>query len=92
MFAPLLGVLEDPATGSANGCLAAYLVKHRYLGSSEIDIIVEQGFELNRPSLLYLRAKKMKNNDIEVQVGGKVYIIAHGNLFYRERTTHSLSS
>lgn len=68
---------EDPATGSANGCLAAYLVKHRYFDSSRIDIRVEQGAEVGRPSLLYLKAEE-KLDGIEVRVGGKVAMVARG--------------
>ncbi len=70
---------EDPATGSANSCLAGYLVKHRYFGSPKIDIRVEQGAEINRPSILYLRAEE-KRSRIEVNVGGKVTMIARGEL------------
>jgi len=76
-FADYLGVPEDPATGSANGCLAAYLVKHKYFGKEEIDIRVEQGYEIERPSLLLLRAKN-DSGEIEVNVGGKVIMIAKG--------------
>jgi len=78
-FADYYGVPEDPATGSANTCLAAYLVKHRYFGSSRIDIRVEQGYEISRPSLLYLRAED-KGQHIDVSVGGKVMMIAKGEL------------
>ena len=55
MFGPLKGVPEDPATGSANGCLAGYLLKHRCLDTDEIYLRVEQGYEIARPSLLHLR-------------------------------------
>jgi len=68
---------EDPATGSGNGCLAAYLVKHRYFGTDEVDVRVEQGYEINRRSLLLLRAKKTPEG-IEVSVGGRVQFIAKG--------------
>ena len=78
-FADYYGIPEDPATGSANSCLAGYLVKHRYFGADEIDIRVEQGYEIGRPSLLYLRAKE-KNGKIEVFVGGKVVVVAKGEL------------
>jgi trans-2,3-dihydro-3-hydroxyanthranilate isomerase len=78
MFADYYGVPEDPATGSGNGCLAAYLVKHRYWGKSEIDICSEQGYEINRPSLLYLKAQEI-NGRIDVYVGGKSITIAKGN-------------
>jgi len=57
-FADSLGVPEDSATGSANGCLAGYLVKHRYFGENRIDIRVEQGYEIGRPSLLYLQSEE----------------------------------
>ncbi len=73
VFAHYYGVPEDPATGSANGCLAAYLSKYEYFGSDEVNIKVEQGYEVGRPSLLFLRAKGEK-----VEVGGKVIMIAKG--------------
>jgi trans-2,3-dihydro-3-hydroxyanthranilate isomerase len=79
MLWPFDGIGEDPATGSANGCLAGYLVKHRYFDSDSIDIRVEQGYEINRPSLLLLRARPNGDN-IDVFVGGKVVMIAAGRL------------
>jgi trans-2,3-dihydro-3-hydroxyanthranilate isomerase len=77
VFAHGYGVIEDPATGSANGCLAACLTKNRYFGSDTIDIRVEQGYEIGRPSLLYLRTT-MDDARINVFVGGKVQYIAKG--------------
>jgi trans-2,3-dihydro-3-hydroxyanthranilate isomerase len=79
MFADYYGVPEDPATGSANGCLAGYLVKHRYFGKDRIVVRVEQGYEIGRPSLLFLRAEE-KEDKIDVQVGGRVMMIAKGEL------------
>ena len=70
---------EDPATGSANGCLAGYLVKHRYFGLAKIDVRVEQGAEISRPSILYLRAEEVKVG-IDVLVGGKVMMVARGEV------------
>ncbi len=69
---------EDPATGSANGCLAGYLVKHRYFGTDSLDIRVEQGYEINRPSLLLLRAHQAEGEQISVSVGGQVFMVAQG--------------
>ena len=83
MFANDLGVPEDPATGSAAGCLAAYLIEHRYLGTDSIDIRVEQGYEINRPSLLYLRASR-EEEETSVHVGGKVQMVARGELVTAE--------
>jgi trans-2,3-dihydro-3-hydroxyanthranilate isomerase len=77
VFAHYYGVPEDPATGSANGCLAGYLVKHRYFGDNWIDIRVEQGHEIGRPSLLLLKAQE-DGDDIEVRVGGRVIPVAQG--------------
>jgi len=77
VFADYYGVPEDPATGAANGCLAAYLVKHRYFRKAWINIKVEQGYEIGRPSLLFLKAED-KEGKIDVYVGGKVVMIAKG--------------
>lgn len=79
LFADYFGVPEDPATGSANACLAGYLVKHRYFESAHIDIRVEQGYEIGRPSLLYLKAED-KGGEIDIYVGGKVVMVAKGQL------------
>ena len=79
MFANDLGVPEDPATGSAAGCLAGYLVEHRYLGTDSVDMRVEQGYEILRPSLLYLRAAR-EGEQINIDVGGKVQMVARGEL------------
>lgn len=79
LFGPHQGIAEDPATGSANGCLAAYLVEHRYFGKSEISVKVEQGLEVGRPSLLHLKARK-EAETIAVRVGGRCYMVAKGEL------------
>jgi len=79
-FADYYGVPEDPATGSANGCLAAYLIKHNYLGQNQINIRVEQGYEIGRPSLLLLKARQNKQGRIQVNIGGKIMPTAKGEL------------
>ena len=79
MFADYYGVPEDPATGSGNGCLAAYLVKNSYWGKEEINIRSEQGYEIKRPSLLYLKASII-SEEIQVHVGGKSITVARGEL------------
>jgi len=79
VFCDYYGVPEDPATGSGNGCLAGYLVRHRYFGKEKIEVRVEQGYEIGRPSLLYLRAQE-ENDRIDVAVGGKVVMVAKGQL------------
>jgi trans-2,3-dihydro-3-hydroxyanthranilate isomerase len=79
MFANDLGVPEDPATGSAAGCLAAYLLEHSCLGTDSVDVRVEQGYEIGRPSLLYLQAAR-DGDEMRVDVGGKVQLVARGEL------------
>jgi trans-2,3-dihydro-3-hydroxyanthranilate isomerase len=79
MFAPALGITEDPATGSANGCLAGYLSNYAYFGSDQVNIRVEQGYEIDRPSLLLLKAEKI-GDLIQVEVGGNVIKVAEGIL------------
>ncbi|MFZ5642603.1 MAG: PhzF family phenazine biosynthesis protein [Bacillota bacterium] len=69
------GVPEDPATGSANGCLAGYLLKHRYFGADSFEISVEQGYEIERKSVLYLSASS-DGGKFNIRVGGKVKHIA----------------
>lgn len=77
VFVDYFGIPEDPATGSANGCLAGYLVKYAYFNESEVNIKVEQGYEIGRPSLLLLKAYQ-KDENIDVFVGGKVILVAEG--------------
>lgn len=79
VFVDAFGIPEDPATGSGNGCLAGYLVEHSFFKSNAIDIACEQGYEINRPSRLYLKAIK-KGHTIDVNVGGKVQFISNGIL------------
>jgi trans-2,3-dihydro-3-hydroxyanthranilate isomerase len=79
VFADLFGVPEDPATGSGNGCLAGYLSRHCYFGTSQVNARVEQGCEIRRPSLLLLKAER-KGGLTEVHVGGRVILVATGRL------------
>jgi len=79
-FVDYYGIPEDPATGSGNGCLAAYLVKHKYFGSAKIKVHVEQGYEIGRPSRLTLIAEESQKGRIEVFVGGKVIMVARCEL------------
>ena len=73
LFAPAAGVPEDPATGSAAGWLGQYLARHRALGEGGIDVRLEQGHAVARPSLLRVRASAAGS-----QVGGRVIRAARG--------------
>jgi trans-2,3-dihydro-3-hydroxyanthranilate isomerase len=77
MFAPALGVPEDPATGSAAGPVAVHLARHgRIAFGAEIQI--EQGAEVGRPSTLYARADGSGSAIERVRVGGSAVIVARG--------------
>ena len=80
LFAPLLGVPEDPATGSANGALGAYLVHHRAAPVTEptTSFVSEQGAEIGRPSTLYMEVDSKGQEAGAVRVGGKVAFVAEG--------------
>lgn len=72
------GFAEDPATGSANGNLAGYLLKHDYFGKNRISYMVRQGVEMGRPSTLYVNAS-LTDGQYLIQVGGKCVIVAEGD-------------
>ena len=80
LFAPLLGVPEDPATGSANGALGAYLVHHQAVPVTEptTDILSEQGAEMGRPSTVYVEVDRAGEEVTAVRVGGQVVPVAEG--------------
>jgi len=77
MFAPGLGVPEDPATGSAAGPLAIHLARHGRTGFGE-EIEIHQGAEIGRPSVLYARADGSAERIERVLVGGSAVIVARG--------------
>ena len=75
----IYGAPEDPATGSANGCIAGYLVHYRCFGADSIALRSEQGYQIGRPSLLHLQAQRTAD-EIVIRVGGQVEMVAQGRL------------
>jgi trans-2,3-dihydro-3-hydroxyanthranilate isomerase len=73
------GVREDPATGNGAAFLGAYLLKYKRDSQSPLSLRIEQGKEVNRPSLVLLRAR-MRSGVSEIEVGGSVIPIVRGNL------------
>jgi len=71
---------EDPATGSAAGCAAAWMVAH---GVAEPDdrVRIEQGIEMQRPSRIFVRASKRDNRIVNVRVGGNAIEVIRGEVF-----------
>ena len=84
VFAPAAGVTEDAATGSANGPLGSYLVRHKLVeAAATTRIVSEQGYEMKRPSFLYIDVDVdgATNEVIGVRVGGGVVISGRGEIF-----------
>jgi trans-2,3-dihydro-3-hydroxyanthranilate isomerase len=80
MFAPLSGVPEDPATGSASCALAGLLAQHRDAPDGDFSWRIAQGVEMGRPSTLVARAGK-KNGIVETTwVGGSCVLVSEGVL------------
>jgi trans-2,3-dihydro-3-hydroxyanthranilate isomerase len=71
---------EDPATGSAAGCAAAWMVAH---GVAEPDhrVRIEQGIEMHRPSRIFVRASRRDNRVVNVRVGGNAIEVIRAEVF-----------
>jgi trans-2,3-dihydro-3-hydroxyanthranilate isomerase len=80
MFAPLHGVSEDPATGSANVALAGLLASLRPEPDLSLRIRVAQGFEMGRPSLLDASAEKRGGEVTETRIGGSCVAVMAGTI------------
>jgi len=79
MFASPVGVVEDPATGSATGALGAYLVKHGVVDvGPTTEIICEQGYEIDRPSRLMVHVHSDEDEIQSVHVGGQAVVVIEG--------------
>src|SRR5258706_5012590 len=70
---------EDPATGSAAGCCASWMVAHGVAASDE-HVMIEQGLEMHRPRRIFVRATKQDNQVINVRVGGNCVEVLRGEL------------
>jgi trans-2,3-dihydro-3-hydroxyanthranilate isomerase len=68
---------EDAATGSANGCLLAYLLKHE---TPQVKAVVEQGFQMGRKSYIYLEGSR-QNDNYQIEVGGHCQFISQGKWY-----------
>lgn len=80
MFAPAIGVPEDPATGSAAVALAGYLAWANPLRTGTLKWRIEQGFEMGRPSLLEAEADKRENLVTSVRVRGATVLVSEGTM------------
>ena len=78
MFAPALGIAEDPATGSASGPLGVYLLKYGLVSNK--NIVSEQGIELGRPSFINIFVDRQSDVFTDVVIGGACVYMGHGTL------------
>jgi trans-2,3-dihydro-3-hydroxyanthranilate isomerase len=70
---------EDPATGSAAGCAAAWMVANS-IAQPEQRILIEQGIEIKRPSRIFVRASRQDDRVVNVRVGGNVVEVIRGEV------------
>jgi trans-2,3-dihydro-3-hydroxyanthranilate isomerase len=70
---------EDPATGSAAGCAAAWMVAHGVAQPDE-HVLIEQGVEMKRPSRIFVRASRKDDRVVNVRVGGNVVEVLRGEV------------
>jgi trans-2,3-dihydro-3-hydroxyanthranilate isomerase len=80
MFAPEMGIAEDPATGAAAAALAGYLAATRPPGNGTLRWVVDQGLEMGRPSRLYVECDREGEVIQAVRVGGSAVMVAEGTL------------
>jgi trans-2,3-dihydro-3-hydroxyanthranilate isomerase len=81
MFAPNLGIMEDPATGAASGPLGCYLVTHGLVSAEQGEnIISEQGFEIGRPSFITISIQQEAGQISAVHVGGQCVHVGQGTI------------
>jgi trans-2,3-dihydro-3-hydroxyanthranilate isomerase len=81
MFAPGLGVTEDPATGSASGPLGCYLVRHGLVPPGQAGQIVSvQGVKMQRPSRIHIAIGVQGDTIADVRVGGQAVLVGEGVL------------
>jgi trans-2,3-dihydro-3-hydroxyanthranilate isomerase len=81
MFAPMLGVAEDPATGGASGPLGSYLVRHSLVTSEQARSILNlQGVKLGRPSWIHISIDAADGSISGVRVGGTSVFVAEGTM------------
>jgi trans-2,3-dihydro-3-hydroxyanthranilate isomerase len=72
---------EDPATGSAAGCAAAWMVAHGVAQPDE-RVLIEQGVEILRPSRIFVRASRRDDRVVNVRVGGNAVEVLRGEVFF----------
>lgn len=82
MFAPALGIAEAPATESASGPLAAYLVRYKLVPDRpELTFVIEQGAEIGRPSCIHVHVEQANGELISLRIGGQCVLVGEGTIY-----------
>jgi trans-2,3-dihydro-3-hydroxyanthranilate isomerase len=80
MFAPANGIAEDPATGSAVAAFAGLHAAHRMPGDGTHHLVIEQGFEMDRPSLMNLSITVANGKLTSASIGGDAIVVTEGTI------------
>ncbi|KAF0184611.1 MAG: PhzF family phenazine biosynthesis protein [Alphaproteobacteria bacterium] len=80
MYGPGLGIVEDPATGSAVACLAGALADHEGLADGTHDFVIDQGVEMGRASRIELQIVMEGGTLVAAEIGGAAVVVAEGVL------------
>jgi trans-2,3-dihydro-3-hydroxyanthranilate isomerase len=83
MFAPEMGIVEDPATGIASGALGCYLVRHKIVPKEKAETMMSlQGVKMGRPSHVHISIGTATDSAIvSVRVGGEAVLAGEGTLY-----------
>jgi trans-2,3-dihydro-3-hydroxyanthranilate isomerase len=80
MFAPHLGVPEDPATGAAAAAFAGVLAHFALRPDGDHELTIEQGFEMGRPSLIRLSVAIRNGKLVSAAIGGEAIVVSEGTI------------
>jgi trans-2,3-dihydro-3-hydroxyanthranilate isomerase len=80
MFAPDMGITEDPATGSAAAAFAGVVAEFAGLADGEHLLVIEQGYEMRRPSLINLTVKLQGGALAEASIAGDAIVVSEGTI------------
>jgi trans-2,3-dihydro-3-hydroxyanthranilate isomerase len=80
MFAPRMGIPEDPATGSAVAAFAGMIARFAHLPDGEHEFVIEQGYEMGRPSLIRLFMTIRDGGMVGASIGGEAIVVTEGKI------------
>jgi trans-2,3-dihydro-3-hydroxyanthranilate isomerase len=84
-FAPSVGINEDPVSGAASASLGSYLIKNGVMPMQEMTrIVIEQGYSINRPGIVYVHVHTYKNKIMKATFGGQGVVSFEGRVLLPE--------